>query len=162
MGKFKQFIGEDIVKYSSIEKTKEHINNVQNGIGTICTDLMNRGKNHDKSKLENPELEYFDKYTSILSKLEYGTDEYKKSLENLKPALDHHYKNNRHHPEFHKEGIDGMNLVDIIEMFCDWYSATKRTKNGDIHKSIDISAKRFNIDPQLVKILKNSVRLIDG
>jgi hypothetical protein len=55
-----------------------------------------------------------------------------------------------------------MNFVDLMELFCDWYAATKRTKNGDIHKSIDISAKRFNINPQLVKIFKNSVGLIDG
>jgi len=149
-------------KYSSKENTKEHINKVKNIISDVCTELMSRGELHDKSKLEKPELEYFDKYTPMLKTLTYGTPEYTESLNGLKPALDHHYTNNRHHPEHYENGVDGMNLVDIIEMFCDWYAATKRMKSGDIHKSIDISAKRFNLSPQLVSILKNSVELIDG
>jgi len=146
--------------YSSKIKTIEHINNVSDGLSIIIAELESRSLLHDISKLEPPELEYFDKYTPMLKQLEYGSDEYKQALKDLKPALDHHYKHNRHHPENHTNGIDGMNIVDIVEMFVDWYAATKRTKNGDIHKSIDISAKRFGICPQLVNILKNSIDII--
>jgi hypothetical protein len=32
-------------------------------------------------------------------------------------GLKHHYAHNRHHPEFFGEdGVDGMSLVDVIEM----------------------------------------------
>ena len=31
--------------------------------------------------------------------LTYGSDEYKACLTEMKPALDHHYAANRHHPE---------------------------------------------------------------
>ena len=44
------------------------------------------------------EKELFDKWTPILKTLEYGSEEYKDSLKNLKVALDHHYENNSHHP----------------------------------------------------------------
>ena len=137
------------------------MNNVADSLSIIISNLQTRSLMHDITKLEPPELEYFDKYTPMLKHLEYGSDEYKQALNDLKPALDHHYKHNAHHPEHYKNGIDGMNIVDIVEMFCDWYAAGKRMKDGgDIIKSIDISAKRFGICPQLVNILKNSIDII--
>jgi len=71
-------------------------------------------------------------------------------------AVKHHQENNSHHPEAHEEGIDGMNLIDIVEMLCDWKAATLRTKNGDIQKSLEIQKERFGISDQLYNILKNT------
>jgi len=142
--------------YSSKLETKEHILNVTEAMGHICSELLKRALNHDASKLVPPELEYFDKFTPLLKTLKYGTPKYQASLDELKPALDHHYAHNRHHPEHHKDGVSGMNLVDIIEMFCDWYAATKRTKDGSFENSIEISCKRFQISEQLTKIFHNA------
>ncbi len=148
--------------YSSIPETLKHISNVKKGIRLLCNELKERGSKHDKSKTKKPELEFFDKYTPMLKKLKYGSKEYTESLAALKPALDHHYAANRHHPECHKDSIGGMNLVDIIEMFCDWYAASKRTKDGNMSKSIDISCKRFGVNDQLRRIFENSVSLLEG
>jgi len=71
-------------------------------------------------------------------------------------AVKHHQENNSHHQEAHEEGIDGMNLIDIVEMLCDWKAATLRTKNGDIQKSLEIQKERFGISDQLYNILKNT------
>lgn len=147
--------------YSSAPATQEHINHVTHTINIICDQLKSRGINHDASKLAAPELEFFDKYTPMLGKLTYGTDEYMASLKALKPALDHHYAVNRHHPEHHEEGINGMNLLDVVEMFADWCGAVKRMKDGDINKSIDINAERFEMSPQLVSIFKNTVGMVE-
>lgn len=87
----------------------------------------------------------------------YGSDEYKGFLEAMKPALDHHYSHNRHHPEFFKNEVEEMNLFDILEMFIDWTAACQRHADGNILKSIEINKDRFNISPQLVQILKNTV-----
>ena len=76
----------------------------------------------------------------------------------MKPILDHHYKNNRHHPEYHKNGIDDMNLIDLVEMFCDWLAATKRHADGDIMKSIKHNKDRFKMNEQLVKIFENTAK----
>jgi hypothetical protein len=43
-----------------------------------------------------------------------------------------------------------MNLVDIVEMFCDWCAATLRHENGDIKKSLGINQKRFLYDNKLL------------
>lgn len=143
---------------NSKEKTKEHIKNVASKLYTIVLELQQRAENHDKSKLESPEVEIFDEYTEKLKTSTYGSNEYKQFLKEMKPALDHHYANNRHHSEFHPEGIYGMNLVDIIEMFCDWLAATERHDDGNIYKSIEINKERFEMTEQLSCIFRNTAK----
>ena len=103
----------------------------------------------------------FSEHTLQLAKLTYGSEEYKASLEALKPALDHHYASNRHHPEHFKNGINDMTLVDILEMFCDWKASTLRHNDGNFMRSIELNTSRFNIEPQLAQILMNTARMID-
>lgn len=149
------------MSYDSKKSTLEHINNVDANLQIMIQQLIVRSANHDQSKLLNPEKPIFDLVTDKLKHSTYGSDEYKERLKEMKPALDHHYANNRHHPEHFENGIDGMNLIDLIEMFCDWKAATLRHADGDIIKSIEINAKRFNISPQLKQILQNTVSLLD-
>lgn len=146
--------------YDSSKDTQEHIDNVIKLMNMIAGDLMERGKGHDKSKLEEHEKPYFDESTPKLKNLQYGTDEYKKSLDSIKPALEHHYKENRHHPEFFQNGVEGMDLIDLTEMVCDWVSAAKRMKDGDPIKALETSAKRFKISDQLKSIILNTIKMI--
>ena len=172
-------------------KTLEHIVEVRRQINLVIEELIKRAQTHDASKLESPEREIFDEYTPKLKGTTYGSDEYKGYLTQMKVALDHHYAKNRHHPEHfiqyvcngcfeeYKEepnvcnicgysqfqgesDVSQMNLIDLIEMFCDWYAATKRHIDGDISKSIDINKKRFRISDQLTQILRNTVELLEG
>lgn len=143
-------------EYDSTEDTTNHIKDVATLLINMASELLERASKHDDSKLKSPEKELFDKYT--LKDLEYGSKEYKKSLDNLKPALDHHYANNSHHPEYYKNGIKGMDIIDIIEMLCDWSAAVKRNKNGDILKSIDINHDRFKLSEELKEIFINSAK----
>ena len=50
-----------------------------------------------------------------------------------------------------------MNLIDLLEMIANWKASTERTPGGDIHKSLDINTRRFDIDPQLKMILLNTI-----
>ena len=142
-------------------ETQQHIENVRKNIRFFTDKLITRGVEHDKSKLEPPEVELFAQQTEDLKNLEYGSEEYKASLDALKPALEHHYAVNRHHPQFHKAGINDMNLIDILEMLCDWKASSERNKNGNLLKSIEINAKRFGISNQLLQILVNTARLLE-
>lgn len=64
--------------------------------------LIQRGRMHDLSKFDEFEFEnLFD-------------DSIK-----FKEALELHRKLNRHHPEFHENGIHGMDDLDVAEMVCD-------------------------------------------
>jgi len=141
--------------------TMSHIDRVRHHINSITINLLKRGEEHDQSKLDTPEVELFTEFTPKLANSTYDSDEYKQFLKDMKPALDHHYARNRHHPEHFKNGVDDMNIVDLIEMLCDWKAATERHNDGNLRKSIEINANRFNLSPQLVKILENSMDLFD-
>ena len=142
----------------NIKDTKKHIKRVYELISYVCTKLRNRGINHDASKLKEPEVSYFEKYTSVLKETEYNSKEYKECLKQLEPALKHHYKYNDHHPEFYSNGIKGMSLCSLIEMLSDWKASTERNKNGDIKTSIKVNQDRFGYSDELKQILLNTVK----
>lgn len=144
-------------KYDSTKETLLHVKKVQELLTEFSIALLKRGIKHDESKFGPIEKEYFDKYTPKLKSCTYGSDEYKAYLKELKVALDHHYKNNRHHPEYFENGIDGMNLIDLVEMFLDWFAATERHEDGDIIKSIEHNKGRFGLSDQVANILTNTV-----
>jgi len=145
----------------SSEDTKRHIFLVKANINSFINELLTRSKNHDKSKLESPEKEIFDKFTPLLKTSTYGTPEYFKTLGEMKEAIDHHYKNNFHHPEHYPNGIRGMSLIDIIEMFCDWSASTKRHEDGSLLKSIQLNKARFNYSDELEQIFLNTVKFLE-
>jgi hypothetical protein len=142
-------------------KTMRHIETTRNYLNAVIKEILLRAESHDQSKLQSPEAEVFEEYTPKLRDVTYGSDEYKKNMEEMKPAIDHHNKHNRHHPEHTKDGIMGMNLIDLIEMLCDWKAATLRHDNGDIYKSLTINAERFGIPDALAGILKNTIDWIE-
>lgn len=142
-------------------ETMIHIDNVRKFIKFMTDRLTQRGIDHDASKLVSPELEYFAQHTKSLASTSYDSEEYKQHLEALKPALDHHYSQNSHHPEHYPNGISDMTLIDIVEMICDWKASTLRTSDGNLLKSIERNTERFQIDDQLKQILINTAKLFE-
>lgn len=146
-------------KEDCIRDTKEHISQVREFMLMFAQELIKRALAHDKSKLENPEVDIFTEYTPKLKHSTYGSDEYKMFLKEMQVALKHHYSNNSHHPEHYENGIRGMDLADAVEMICDWKAATMRHADGDITKSIELNKNRFNYSSDLEQIFKNSVKM---
>lgn len=138
--------------------TFRHIERVRNLLGDVVAALLDRAAKHDQSKLASPEVELFTEFTDKLKTCTYGSDEYNGYRKQMGAALAHHYANNRHHPEHHKHGVNDMTLVDLIEMLVDWKAASERHNDGSILKSIEINAGRFEIGPQLTRILENTAR----
>ncbi len=136
---------------------KKHIFHVRKNTRILIKEIQERAKIHDASKFEEPERSIYSEHYSELAKVVYGTPEYDNLLANVKPALETHYAKNRHHPQHWPNGIDDMDLVDILELLSDWVASTKKGKNGNIHKSIEINAVKYNISPQLAQILTNTV-----
>ena len=152
-------------------ETRKHQQEVAKILMLFAQMLLERAMVHDASKLESPEREIFIEFTPKLKGCTYGSEEYKTFLAQMKPALDHHYANNKHHPEYNDINgftfqtgnncaINAMDLVDIVEMLCDWLAATKRHADGDIGKSININEKRFGINEQLSQLFRNTVAML--
>lgn len=146
--------------FDSRPDTYEHIGVVRSYLNDAVKQLLDRAQGHDASKLVDPEKDMFDEFTPRLKDSTFGSDEYKGFLRDMGGALTHHYENNRHHPEHHSGGITDMNLVDLMEMICDWLASTQRHTDGDIRKSIDINQERFGYDDQVKAILHNTVDIL--
>jgi hypothetical protein len=100
-------------------------------------------------------------FTPKLAGSTYGSEEYKGFLAAMKPALDHHYANNSHHPEHWPGGVQDMSLLDVLEMLVDWKAATMRHANGDIRKSIEINQQRFGFSDELKRLMLNTLELLE-
>lgn len=199
-------IATDTTKQDSRSDTLLHIHMVRQLIDDAAQKLYDRGLIHDDSKLVEPEKSAFDRLKALsLSGMAYGSEEYRACLRAEKPAIQHHYDHNSHHPEFYKRwgcplchqtfpesettvwggvesnprlcpkcsangsifesalipstGIDGMSLLDVMEMIIDWKAATERMKDGgDIRASLVHNTERFHLSPQLASILANTIK----
>lgn len=107
--------------------------------GKISKELCNRIENeHDLSKLQEPE------YTAYCNRKwiekTTGKDLYHDMDDNIKNAIVHHVKTNRHHPEFWSDDYRGFATTDpchvknmpedaVIEMVCDWSAMGEKYHN---------------------------------
>lgn len=148
------------IPQDSVPDTLAHIKRVRELIDVAIYKLDKRSDVHDQSKLWEPEKSAFDRLKSLsLSGMAYGSEEYRACLRKEKPAIEHHYKANSHHPEYFENGVDGMSLFDVLEMLLDWKAATERMKDGgDIRASLVHNTERFKLSPQLVAILENTIK----
>lgn len=159
--------------YDSKIDTLNHKDKVKKYMHMIGWEMIERGFDHDNSKLESPEKEIFDEYSPKLSNTTYGSDEYKKYLKEMEVALNHHYENNDHHPEYfalryknrstgkpYFKGLSGMNLLQLTEMITDWYASSQRHEDGDIFKSIEINQERFGYSDEIKLILINTINYL--
>ena len=144
-------------KYDSTPDTLVHIKNIQMVFNLIIIpELIKRAKGHDVSKLESPEKETYDKYIPLLRSAKYGTDEYNKIRESMaKEGLSHHYSVNRHHPEHFKDLVNGMNLVDFVEMICDWFAASLRSDTSFI-EGLKPNQEKYDLPDMVMSIIKNT------
>lgn len=106
--------------------------------------LWQRGVAHDASKLSEDEFSGFVQINKIARTCEYGSPEYKASLAEVN-AVPLHYSRNSHHPEHFRDGVDGMSLVDIVEMVADWKAAAETYGQTSLEKSLEIQANRFGL-----------------
>lgn len=147
----------------NITKTKslvlEHKLRVLTYLSRFINNLLARAVIHDDSKLTVPELEPYATVIDEFGKHPFGSEGYEQIKSQLQGAITHHYENNRHHPEHFENGINDMDLVDLLEMLADWKAATlNKGGNGDIHKSISMLSEKYGINPQLSQILSNTVK----
>lgn len=148
------------MSYDSSIDTLMHRQKVQALLSQFIGALAYRGRWHDQSKLLAPEKEVWDRVTPQLYGITYGSREYQKILGNMKEAVRHHYQHNPHHPEFFEDppGLEGMTLIDVVEMFCDWIAASERHADGNPAKSIDLASHHHGLSPQLTTIFQNTLR----
>lgn len=143
------------------QDTQLHISAVGAFLTKVRGEIRERARQHDASKLESPEKEMYEVWRPRLDSMDIESQEYKEALAQMGDGLKHHYAVNRHHPEHFENGVYEMNLIDIIEMVCDWKAAAAR-KGESVNMAW--AANRFTIveGSQLYCIIKNTLDFLDG
>ena len=148
-------------------RTHHHIRLVQKYCGKIdkydpekYNGIVERGKEHDKSKFEDPEMDPYVmiswRYKCKKDKKDFADffdsdEDLKKTEEEMNKASEHHIKNNAHHPEFHTDQksnlinkddrdkppakmIDATKMgdLDIAEMCADWTAMSEELADDPI------------------------------
>lgn len=134
----------------------QHKKWVAENLQIVANELFRRAAIHDNSKFSPEEFEAYEAAFPDLQKYAYGTEEFKAALSTIQPAIEHHYQANDHHPEHFPGGIIDMNLIQLIEMVCDWMAAARRSQTG-VLKGMEINRKRFGIEPQLINIIAHTI-----
>lgn len=138
------------------EYIKGHISRVRRHINTFIQLLIRRAENHDKSKLEEPELSWW-KEMDKEPRYPYGSEEYKQKIKRWNKVFKHHYQYNRHHPEYYEYGVSEMTLIDIVEMMCDWLGYKDTTIVTEALKVCDEQMARYDISEELRQIIFNTL-----
>lgn len=143
-------------QYDCTNDVAEHKRKVKYWMHYFAGQLRDRAAIHDNSKLNDPvEKALFDKWTPNLRQQAFGSDDYKVSLEGMGEGVKLHYEANRHHPEHYENGVNGMAIIDVLEMFADWMAAAQAR---NVTVDLTHAAERFELSEQLVQIFANTLR----
>lgn len=134
----------------------KHRQTVRERLLFLADELYKRAYHHDDSKLQLPELSWLIEMDKE-PRYEYGTPEYFDKMKRWDKFFNHHYENNRHHPDHFSNGIEGMNLADLCEYIVDIISYYEELHVNNALDTVNKQKERFGLDEQLTQILKNTL-----
>jgi len=175
----------DEMKEHYDKRTKNHIALVKKYCEKLVPiygdEIIQRGKDHDKSKFEEPEYTPY-VFTTWRYKCKDDNKEFKCSKEmeqRMKDATEHHIKNNPHHPEFHTDKLNNlintkdrdaipdemidstkMTDLDIAEMCADWCAMSEERGNSPIEWADKNVNKRWKFDEKQSKKIYDLINKI--
>ncbi len=139
------------VKLEALTDILLHISKVQENLSQIRAILEARGIAHDRTKFLAIEFDAFVEARSKFKEANYGSLEYQEYIDMIRPSIDHHHANNRHHTAFYKNGFSDMNLFDILEMLADWEAASRRNPGLSFADSLPKAFERYSIPSNVQK-----------
>jgi len=142
----------------TIALTMEHKESFARHMSKFFSEMAYRTAVHDNSKFKMDELNGYSECANEFNTHPFDSPGERALREKLAPVMTLHKTRNRHHPEYHADGIDGMDLMDLLEMLCDWKSASERTPGDSLKKALPILQAKYNITPQLLNILENTLK----
>lgn len=138
-------------------ETYKHIARVRELLGAFAIEMIRRGDRHDASKFDPVEMGPLQTWQDLIERegpAKFGSEEYKLRTDMIGPMIEHHHANNSHHPEHYTNGVAGMDLFDLVEMFFDWKAASERS--GDDVFVMGPAIAKYGFEPQLASIFRNT------
>lgn len=150
----------DLVKDEKALDTVSYIINhkktVSKRLKFLAEQLLERSESHDDSKLKSPEIEWLIEMDKE-PRYPYGSREYLDKKKRWEKFFKHHYKINSHHPEYYRDGVSGMTLIDLCEYLIDISSYYAEMHPESVFKTLNEQSDRFGLEEQLTQILKNTL-----
>ena len=143
------------------QDVRDHQARVSDLMDQVINELCIRQTAHDESKFSPQEFPIYQAIVPDLKKLEFGSAEYREKVKELGPALQHHYRNNRHHPEHFEDKIRGMNLIDLVEMICDCIAASEFKGDDPKDGFTGYLFQKHGITEPLASIILNTIDRLD-
>lgn len=149
--------------YDAQADTMKHIVKVREYMQIFIDNLQARASMHDESKFspeEAPYLQQIGELTQREGRADFGTPLYEERKKILAPMIAHHHAHNDHHVEHYPNGIAGMTLFALVEMYCDQVAAAL---DRNAHGLYDVSANadRYGMSEQLVSIFRNTAKAME-
>lgn len=151
--------------YNAADETRKHIDRVRANIEAITADLHQRAQVHDESKFDPIEMDILQKVGELNRRepAPFGTPEYDARKATMGPMLEHHYAANDHHPEHYEferggsfvNGVAGMNLMALVEMFANW-AAAAADRDPDGTMNLTFACQKYEIPPMLESVFRNT------
>lgn len=115
-----------------------------NGEFAAALELAKRASVHDHSKFDHDEIEQF-----IQMPQQDGASRPPNGVltDKQKSLIEMHWKKNRHHPEFFSD-YHSMDLIDILEMCCDWHARSVQFGNDFMKYVHSVPQQRFGFDDE--------------
>ena len=137
---------------------KKHINCVQYWMQYFAEILLRRSKEHDRSKLEEPELSQWKKMDEE-PRYSYESKEYLEKKKRYESLFKMHWKHNRHHPEYFDGKIfPDRDLIDLIEMLSDWLGYKDHISYSEASSLVKQQTKRYNFSSEIEDLLLNTLK----
>lgn len=141
-----------------LRDTDEHIAKVQKHMGKAIAKLQAQATVHDLTKYSEDERDIYAVVVPEFSKYEYGTPEHDAVGDKLGPAWEHHKSKNPHHPGYHENGVDGMDLLYFVEMLCDWKAASERDPDQVFAESLEMNLEKYGITGTAANLMRNTAK----
>lgn len=149
--------------------TRKHQQWVAEKMIEVAKRLLDRAVIHDASKFSDVEKNAYVGPVWELNtrQVAYGSEEYIALVTQMGEGWEHHKAHNSHHPEnvqvtlpeFAGDPFSGMDLLDLIEMLCDWCAASKRRGNSP-WLPLDKMEKDLGLSHQLRCVLQNTLGVL--
>lgn len=140
------------ININSLKAFTIHVLTVQQYMLEIIELLQLNSIYHDSSKYLNSDEWALLQHKYLLDSLEYGSSEFNTLIEELKPSVDEHHYNNRHHIEFHEHYLQ-MSMFDWLEWLADLKSFES---NNNFYNMLQSQFKKYEIDKSTQQLLTNT------
>ena len=110
----------------------------------MASQLENRARIHDLSKLKDDEFDGFVHINIAAKRHAYGSEEMKEAISSQN-CVGLHKSRNSHHPEYY-DNVSDMPFLDVVEMVCDWHGASSAYGQTKLSDSVPDLLERYDFN----------------